>query len=131
MVSTILLKFPRNVETVTTNAESLNVRHALSRVNRPLGATKVTLEIEGLFALPETWKTAIANNDAAEASQNYEIELAGVKISGGKTCPRELSEDEKRAAEAAAAAGKGGKAAPPKGKGVVEEKQPTPEEIAA
>ena len=72
--------------------------------------------------MPEAWKTAIAGSDPAEISQNYEIEVAGVKLSGGKPCQRELSEDEKKQAADAAAAGKGGKAAPPKGKGAVEEK---------
>ena len=49
--------------------------------------------------------------------------MAGIKISGAKTVQRELTKEERAAAEAAAATGKGAKApaAPAKGK-VVEEK---------
>lgn len=59
MASTILLKFPRNTETVTTNAETLNIPKALSRVQRPLETTKISFELYGIHSLPESWKTAI------------------------------------------------------------------------
>lgn len=52
-------------------------------------------------------------------------------MQGGKPVARELTKEEKAAAEAAAVSGKGAKNAPAKGKGAVEEKQPTPQEIEA
>lgn len=68
----------------------------------------------GVFSLPETWKTAIQSNDPAEAGYFYEIEVAGVRITGAKGYARELTEEEKQAA--AAAAPQKGKAPPAKGK---------------
>jgi hypothetical protein len=62
---------------------------------------------------------------------SYDIEVAGVKMTGGKGLPRELSKEEKVAAEAAAAAAKGAKGAPPKGKGAPAEAELTADEIAA
>lgn len=85
MASSILLKFPRNTETVTTNAKTLDVKKALSRVQRPLESTKLSLEILGIHALPDQWKNAIATSDPTEALYTYEIEVAGIKISGAKT----------------------------------------------
>jgi len=61
MASTILLKFPRNVETVTTNQDVYDVKDALSRIQRPLEKTKICLELYGIHALPESWKTAITS----------------------------------------------------------------------
>lgn len=81
-----------------------------------------------MFALPEPWKTAIQANDPAETGYTYEIEVAGVKMTGAKGYPRELTEEEKLAA--AAAAPQKGKAPPAKGK-PAEEKQPSAEELAA
>jgi hypothetical protein len=130
MASTILLKFPRNVETVTTNSKIYDVKQGLSRIQRPLDSTKISLELYGIHALPEAWKAAIAAQDPTEALYQYEIEIAGVKMTGGKGLARELSKEEKAEAAAAAAA-KGAKGAPPKGKGAPAEAEPTPEEIAA
>jgi len=56
MASSILLKFPRNTEVQTKN---INIEDALSKVRRPLDSTKVTLNINGVYALPETWKQKI------------------------------------------------------------------------
>jgi len=53
MASTILLKFPRNTETVITNAKTLDIKKALTRVQRPLEQTKVSLEVLGIYALPD------------------------------------------------------------------------------
>lgn len=82
----------------------------------------------GVFALPEAWKTAIQANDPAEAQYVYEMEIAGIKMTGGRGIQKELTEEEKAAA--AAAAPQKGKAPPPKGK-PGDEKPPTPEELAA
>ena len=126
--NSILLRYPRNTETVITNSKALNVSHALTQVQRPLDSTKLTVEIFGIYALPEQWKTAIQTNDPAESGFTYEIEVAGVKMVGAKGYPRELTEEEKQAA--AAAAPQKGKAPPAKGK-PADEKLPTPEELAA
>lgn len=56
MASSILLKFPRNTEVQT---KDINIDNALSRVRRPLDSTKVTLGINGIYALPESWKQKI------------------------------------------------------------------------
>ena len=56
----------------------------------------------------------------------YEIDLLGVNMKNSKVVLKELTEEEK--AEAEAKNVKGGKAAPPKGKGAKEE-EPTPEEL--
>ena len=56
MASSILLKFPRNTEVQT---KDINVDDALSRVRRPLDSTKLTLCVNGVFALPESWKAKI------------------------------------------------------------------------
>ena len=56
MASSILLKFPRNTEVQT---KDINVEDALSRVRRPLDSTKLTLCVNGVFALPESWKAKI------------------------------------------------------------------------
>lgn len=57
--NSILLRYPRNTETVITNSKTLDVSRALTSVQRPLDSTKLTVEIVGVFALPEIWKTAI------------------------------------------------------------------------
>ena len=56
MASSILLKFPRNTEVQT---KEINIDDALSRVRRPLDSTKLTLSVNGIFALPESWKAKI------------------------------------------------------------------------
>jgi hypothetical protein len=53
MASSILLKFPRNTETVTTNLKTLDVKKALSRVQRPSELNKLSLEVLGVYALPD------------------------------------------------------------------------------
>ena len=88
MASSILLKFPRNTETVTTNAKTLDVKQALNRVQRPLESLKVSFEVLGVHALPDAWKNAIASSDPSEALYTYEIELAGIKMTGAKTVTR-------------------------------------------
>jgi len=93
--NSILLRYPRNVETVVTNSKTLDVAHALTQVQKPLDQTRLTVEVMGVFSLPEAWKTAIQSNDPAEASYLYEIELAGIRITGAKGLPRELTEEEK------------------------------------
>ena len=55
----------------------------------------------------------------------YEIDLLGVRMQNSKVMMKELTEEEK--AELDAKNVKGGKAAPPKGKG--KEEDPTPEEL--
>jgi hypothetical protein len=93
--NSILLRYPRNTETVITNSKTLDVAHALTQVQRPLDSTKITVEVLGVFALPDPWKTAIQANDPAESGYTYEIEVAGVKMVGAKGYPRELTEEEK------------------------------------
>jgi len=122
-----LLRYPRNTETVTTNAKTLNVQEALTKIQRPLDSTRVTVDVQGVFALPEAWKNAIAANDPQEAQYVYELEVCGVKMTGAHGVQKELTEEEKTA-QAAAAPAKG-KAPPPKGK--VDDKPPTAEEQAA
>ena len=56
MASSILLKFPRNTEVQT---KEVNVDEALSRARRPLDSTKITLSINGIYALPDAWKQKI------------------------------------------------------------------------
>ena len=98
-------------------------------MQKPLQLVKLRFELFGIYSLPDSWKTAINNLDAAESAQNYEIEIAGVKMSGGKPLPRELTKEEKAAADAAAAT-KGKPPPPAKGKpGAAEEKTPTADEI--
>lgn len=125
--NSILLRYPRNTETVTANAKTLNVNQALQKLHTPLSATRVNIDVKGIFSLPETWKNAIQNNDPAEASYAYELEVAGIKMVGARGIQRELTEEEKAAAFAADPKNKA-KAPPPKGK--VEEKQPTEAELA-
>jgi hypothetical protein len=82
--NTILLKYPRNTETVVTNLKTLNRDQAISKLQRPLDSTRVTLEVLGIFSLPENWKNAIQNNDPAEAQFVYEFEACGVKMTGAR-----------------------------------------------
>ena len=56
----------------------------------------------------------------------YEVDLLGVRVQHSKVVLKELTEEER--AEADAKNVKGGKAAPPKGKGAKEE-EPTPEDL--
>lgn len=125
MSNSILLRYPRNTETVVTNAKTLNAQEALTKLQRPLDATRVTVDVHGIFALPEAWRNAIQAADPAENTFVYELELAGIKMTGARGIQKELTEEEK-AAQAAAAPQKG-KAPPPKGKEA--EKPPTAEEL--
>jgi len=56
MASSILLKFPRNTEVQT---KDIDIEDALSRVRRPLDSSKVTLSVNGIYALPDSWKQKI------------------------------------------------------------------------
>ena len=138
------MKFPRNTEVQT---KDINIDDALSRVRRPLDSTKMTLSVNGVFALPESWKQKIQTvstlfliflltvtlyllcynlkqDDPNESMYTYEVEMCGVRVKNSKIQQRELSEEEKAEAEAKGA--KGGKA-PPKAKG--KEEEPTAEEL--
>jgi len=86
------------------------------------------VDVNGIYSLPETWKTAITANDPSEALYVYELEVCGVKMTGARGIQKELTEEEKVAAAAAAPAK--GKAPPPKGK-PGDEKPPTADELAA
>ena len=41
--------------------KDINIEEALSRVRRPLDSTKVTLSVNGIYALPESWKQKITD----------------------------------------------------------------------
>jgi hypothetical protein len=55
----------------------------------------VQLDVQGIFQLPEQWKNAIQNNDPAEALFIYELEIAGIKITGARGIQKELTDEEK------------------------------------
>jgi len=57
--NSILLRYPRNTETVTTNAKTLNISQAIQKIQRPLDSTKITVDVVGIFSLPESWRTII------------------------------------------------------------------------
>jgi len=101
------------------------VSEALSRVRRPLDSTKVNFKVNGVFGLPEVWKSKL--DDPAEAMFTYEVELAGIKCKNSKICMKELSEEEKAELDAKNTKGK---AAPPKGKGAAKEEEPSEAELA-
>lgn len=82
--NSILLRYPRNTETVTTNAKTLNIAQAIQKIQKPLEATKVTVEVKGIFSLPENWKQIIHTNDPSEAAYVYELEVAGIKLHGAR-----------------------------------------------
>lgn len=123
--NSILLRYPRNTETVTTNAKTLNIQEALKKIHTPLPASRVTIDVKGIFSLPEVWKTAIQTNDPAEAQYAYELDVAGIKMVGARGIAKELSEEEK----AAIAAADPKKKAPP-AKGKADDKAPTEAELA-
>lgn len=78
--NSILLRYPRNTETVTTNEKTLNIGKAIEKIQRPLETTRVTVEVHGIFSLPEPWKNAIQTSDPNEAMYVYELEVAGIKM---------------------------------------------------
>ena len=124
--NSILLRYPRNTETVTTNEKTLNIAKAIEKIQRPLDTTRVTMEVHGVFSLPEAWRNAIQTNDPSEATYTYELEVAGIKMTGARGIQKELSDEEKAALAAQPAKGK-----PAPAKGKVEDKPPSPEELAA
>jgi len=50
MVSSILLKFPKNTE---VKSDPVNISDALARFKRPLDSTRVVLTVMGIYSLPD------------------------------------------------------------------------------
>ena len=96
MSNSILLRYPRNTETVVTNAKTLNAQEALTKLQRPLDSTRVTVDVHGIFSLPEPWRNAIQANDPTENTFVYELEFAGIKMTGARGIQKELTEEEKQ-----------------------------------
>lgn len=88
----------------------------LEKVYKPLSEIDLTVEVKGVFALPETWKADSDNQDL-----HYQVTVAGVVFSNGRVRKRELTEEEVRQAEEAKSRKKdAGKKKP---------EEPTPEEL--
>jgi hypothetical protein len=114
-----LYGFTKNTE---ITEKKVDVDEALQRFKKPIDGTKLTIEVFGVYGLPEGWKAKI--EDQSEASYAYEIEAAGLKVANGKVIPRELTEEEKEVADAGKGGAKGGK---PAGKDAKKD-EPSPEE---
>jgi len=56
--TTLLYGFPKNTE---ITEKKVDVQEALSRVRPPLDAVTVTLEVYGVYALPESWKAKVVS----------------------------------------------------------------------
>jgi hypothetical protein len=118
--ATLLYGFPRNTE---VTEKPVDIEAALTRVHTPLNAVRCNLELYGMYALPDTWKEKV---NEGEDGYQYAADVLGMAISEGKAVPKELTEEEKAAAEEAGKAGaKGGK--PPAKGAKVEE--PSAEEL--
>mmetsp|Transcript_22914 Transcript_22914/g.35244 ORF Transcript_22914/g.35244 Transcript_22914/m.35244 type:complete len:468 (+) Transcript_22914:176-1579(+) len=83
----------------------------------------MSVDVYGVYALPEVWKTKIG--EAAEDQYSYEIECSGIAMQDGKVVPRELTEEEKAEADANKGGQKGKPGKDPKKK----EEEPSPEEL--
>lgn len=70
----------------------------LERVNEERKQLEVKLTINGVYSLPEEWKTKIAEDN--QPNFDYEVCMLGMVIKGGKAIPRELTEAEKEELEA-------------------------------
>ncbi len=91
----------------------------------PLVATTVSLNVLGVYSLPEGWKAKVTSMATGQEDPNrYEAECFGVKVEGGKLIPRQLTEEEKKAVEEAQS-----KKKPPK-LDKKKQEEPSPEETA-
>lgn len=57
----------------------------------------LSLEVHGIYSLPDAWKAKI--DDPAEAAYNYECKLNSLVFKSGKVVAKELTEEEKLEAE--------------------------------
>eukprot|EP00830_Metopus_es_P014783 TRINITY_DN4053_c0_g2_i1.p1 TRINITY_DN4053_c0_g2~~TRINITY_DN4053_c0_g2_i1.p1 ORF type:complete len:1046 (-),score=328.50 TRINITY_DN4053_c0_g2_i1:39-3137(-) len=95
----------------------------LERAVHPLPSTTVSLKVNGIFSLPESWKAKAGQEDL----NRYELQCFDVKIEGGKIQAKQLTEEEKKALEEAQSKGKKAVPKPDKKK---QEEEPSPEEKA-
>eukprot|EP01017_Pseudomicrothorax_dubius_P014690 TRINITY_DN1715_c0_g3_i2.p1 TRINITY_DN1715_c0_g3~~TRINITY_DN1715_c0_g3_i2.p1 ORF type:complete len:160 (+),score=69.02 TRINITY_DN1715_c0_g3_i2:273-752(+) len=99
-----------------SNAKLLTM---LENLVHPIDQCTLTLEVAGVFAFSEEWKTI----DEANPFFQYSMRFSGMETKDGKILPRQQTEKEIREAEEAAAAKKKG--------GKKDDKKLTPEEAEA
>ena len=75
------------------------------RTKQPLEAVNVSMQVLGVYSLPESWKTRVPEED----TNRYGVSCLGIKVEGGKINPKQLTEEEKKALEEAQTKKKPGK----------------------
>lgn len=71
----------------------------LERVNEDRRQIDVKLTLLGVYSLPKEWKDKSA--DELQPHFEYEVNMLGMTLKGGKLIPRALTEEEREEAEAA------------------------------
>ena len=74
-------------------------QEVLERVNEERKKIDVKLTLFGVYSLPKEWKDKIT--EESQPHYEYEINMLGMALKGGKLVPRALTEEEKEEAEAA------------------------------
>ena len=100
-------------------ASHLGLQAMLQRGVTGFGEMSLTVEVQGIYALPDEWVSKI--DDPAEAAFTYEVRALGANLKGGKIVAKQDPEEAKEGADAASLKGK----QPPPKKGA---KDVTPEE---
>lgn len=99
----------------------------LDKMVHPIEKVKFEVQVSGVYAFPEEWKTT---DDANPSTFTYQVKMTGVEILEGKIYPRQLTEKELKEQEEALAA-KNKKAAKKDAKNAPPEPQISPEEEEA
>mmetsp|Transcript_22999 Transcript_22999/g.16300 ORF Transcript_22999/g.16300 Transcript_22999/m.16300 type:complete len:119 (+) Transcript_22999:178-534(+) len=86
---------------------------------------KLSLEIHGIYSLPDAWKAKI--DDPSESIYSYDCKLNNLTFKNGKVVPKELTEEERIEAENNKGKKPPAKDAAKNAKKV--EDEPTPEEL--